>query len=857
MFSQIVSRVCFNPTRRNSTPELPVEINVLEDRVLLTSPPDLGADIAWDDDPNTNGNQTDYASPSDVVAAFNHGRRREEALLRLPANSLGNLRLPGDWESLSPEDKGLHLVNAERTARGGSQSDIPGLPLAGIEGNIQQLAQAYSNYLVSTNQWTHNPRGGSFGGTDPFSRLDQNAALGTSAGCHEFLPFAENLAVFWSSNPIPMPVERSIYNFIYADMGSAWLHRQAILVQDESLSGSPGYDNNYGANNSEGFMGLVVVERTNGSYDPFGNGRSHQTLVTQLFFDPVDDSSCDYDDGSPKSVELSINTAEASEADRTAVTITARASGSVSGIQTVDIAITGTGISEDDYSLSDATITIPDGRNTGSVTLTVRNDTLVETTETLSVALRNFSSGIVAGDSTSADVTITDNDAARFSIDDVSAPEADGMVTFSVSTNRPIDIATRLDVSFTEGTATAGDDFDARTVRVTIPAESTDPQTVTVNIVNDDDLEENETFTASLNVTTAPGDRQFNASDTGTATITNDDLPPGLLVEETHDRTAIGEIGNSDSIAVSLTTRPSSDVVLQISSDAANDVAVSPAELTFTASNWNMAQDVEVVGVEDDAVDGDQTAVVTISVKEQSNDAYNSVPNSTVDVTIFDTTDKAYLDIDGDNSTLPLTDGILALRHAAGFSGAGLIDGAVSPSASRSDSGAIGDWLTEADFVMLDVDADGSILPLSDGLLMIRFIAGFSGPGLTRDAVSESATRTSPEAIHEFLSLFLVPSAGGGGEGSAAAFAMPAQDGRDEDSLPILATSRQQAGEFQLPQQATNASAADLNIGSAMSLTDQDAFAHQPAQSAAVSKSDDLSELEDLFAGPFNWLAGE
>ena len=51
------------------------------------------------------------------------------------------------------------------------------------------------------------------------------------------------------------------------------------------------------------------------------------------------------------------------------------------------------------------------------------------------------------------------------------------------------------------------------------------------------------------------------------------------------------------------------------------------------------------------------------------------------------------LDIDGDGSTDALTDGLLLLRYLFGFRGNALVDGAISPYATRTTADEIVDYL--------------------------------------------------------------------------------------------------------------------------------------------------------------------
>ena len=111
-------------------------------------------------------------------------------------------------------------------------------------------------------------------------------------------------------------------------------------------------------------------------------------------------------------VSLSVNPSMGTETGQTAVTVTATASSAVSGNQTINLGVSGTGITSGDYTLSAATITILNGQTTGSVTFTIVDDLIVEGTETATLTISSPSAGITLGSPTMQNVTITDNDVA-------------------------------------------------------------------------------------------------------------------------------------------------------------------------------------------------------------------------------------------------------------------------------------------------------------------------------------------------------------------------------------------------------------------------------------------------------------
>ncbi len=318
--------------------------------LLAASPPNITKDINWVDSGGEYASETDtydarFGGVSDIELAFNRARREEEKQLGLTPGALGILDLPSqqNWDKMSDDAKALYLVNAERTARANMMPGVIGLPLAGVEANIDAIAHAYGDILHD-----YDLRGHYHDGTPSF-RLERDPVIGSrhkndinypndpsqtdrkleaptpwepvhsdgsphylgddfgdKRGCHEFITRSENLAYYASTAPIPMPVERSIYSFIYDDASANWGHRESVLLQDRSLpskdhpDGFPGFDNNHGSSASEGFMGLYVRSSSRDDanvYEPFGGQFNYGTVLVMEFFDPVADGvgDCSYD----------------------------------------------------------------------------------------------------------------------------------------------------------------------------------------------------------------------------------------------------------------------------------------------------------------------------------------------------------------------------------------------------------------------------------------------------------------------------------------------------------------------------------------------------------------------------------
>ena len=92
------------------------------------------------------------------------------------------------------------------------------------------------------------------------------------------------------------------------------------------------------------------------------------------------------------------------------------------------------------------------------------------------------------------------------------------------------------------------------------------------------------------------------------------------------------------------------------------------------------------------------------------------------------------LDVDLNGQADALSDGIVIIRHLFGFTGTALTDGAVDPGGQRTDPTAIQNYLNSISG-SLDVDLNGQADALSDGIVIIRHLFGFTGNALVDGAV--------------------------------------------------------------------------------------------------------------------------
>ena len=108
------------------------------------------------------------------------------------------------------------------------------------------------------------------------------------------------------------------------------------------------------------------------------------------------------------------------------------------------------------------------------------------------------------------------------------------------------------------------------------------------------------------------------------------------------------------------------------------------------------------------------------------------------------------LDIDGNGQFEGLSDGLLVLRYLFGFTGEQLVDGSIGPNALYSSASQIESRI-EALGDRVDIDGDSQLDALTDGLLILRHLMDFNGSALVDDAVSSSGSRQESGDIESYL----------------------------------------------------------------------------------------------------------
>jgi uncharacterized protein YhjY with autotransporter beta-barrel domain len=225
----------------------------------------------------------------------------------------------------------------------------------------------------------------------------------------------------------------------------------------------------------------------------------------------------------PPNVSIAVSPASVSEDGATNLTYTVTRSLNLSSPTVVNITTSGTATSGVDYTGGVATVSIPAGATTATITINPTVDGTVEANETVILTVA-AGTGYTVGAPASATGTILNDDVPSASISVAPASVSEDGATnlvYTITLNQANPSAA-TSVNYTiGGTAANGTDYATIASPLVIPAGST-TGTITVNPTADATIEADETVILTL---AAGAGYTVGAPASATGTILNDDLP--------------------------------------------------------------------------------------------------------------------------------------------------------------------------------------------------------------------------------------------------------------------------------------------------------------------------------------------
>ncbi|WP_236615673.1 beta strand repeat-containing protein [Rhodopirellula europaea] len=381
-----------------------------------------------------------------------------------------------------------------------------------------------------------------------------------------------------------------------------------------------------------------------------------------------------------------------------------------------------------------ATFTGGSASETVDIVIPISEDMIVEGDETFTLTLGAITGAppTVTAAVTPAMITIEDNDGpAVVSVADVAVNEDDGTATVTVSVDKAVQGSFKVAYSTSDGTAVDGTDYTATSGEVTfVGGTAGEMQTFTIDLTNDDVVEDDETINVTLGVVTAvlpatpPAPvADITSGDTAVVTITNDDIdldltpatisqPEGDSGTTTYTFTVTRTGLDTGTSTANWTVTGAAANAADISSSLSGTVSFAPTVNTATIT-------VDVIG--DLGVEADEDFTVTLSGPSDSGlgtDADSIQINNGIAVGTITNDDGATVSVadvsvdEGGTATVTLTldqavAGGLTVFYSTTGGTATIVDDFVGASGSVIFAGTAGETETFTIATEFDADVEG------------------------------------------------------------------------------------------------------------------------------------------------------
>jgi len=303
----------------------------------------------------------------------------------------------------------------------------------------------------------------------------------------------------------------------------------------------------------------------------------------------------------------------------------------------VVIGITSNDPSEGTVSPPSVTFTAGNWNAPQMVTVTGRPDATPDGNTLYNISTSNASSSDTNYNGKFANnvsVTNIDNDQAGISVNPTSGlvtTEAGGTAYFTiVLNNRSTYNVLIAMISNDSGEGTVSPDHVDFT-----SSDWNQPQTVTVTGQDDFLMDGNQLYNISI-LNAVSSDPNYHGKFANNVSVTNiDNDTAGVTVNPTLGLFT-SETGGTANFTIVLNSKPADNVSIGLSSNDSTEGIVSPASVTFGASNWSSPRTVTVTGQDDALVDGNILYNISTSNAVSSDADYNGKFASNVSVTNID-----------------------------------------------------------------------------------------------------------------------------------------------------------------------------------------------------------------------------
>ncbi len=331
---------------------------------------------------------------------------------------------------------------------------------------------------------------------------------------------------------------------------------------------------------------------------------------------------------------IAFNSATASvNEDAGNVTLTvARTGGSDGAVTAAFTTVAGTATEGTDFTANSGTVEFADGETSKTIVVAIINDSDIDPNEIFTVVLSNPTGQATLGANSTITVSIVDDEnpgTLAFSAATASVNEDEGTVTLTVERKIGTDGVVTVAYATSNGTAVAGQDYTSNSGTLTFqPGESS--KDIVLNIIDDTDIESNETLTVTLSDPT--GGAVLGSPAVTTVTIIEDDVPGTLAFQAATAN--VDEDGGSIEIIVSRTN--GSDGEVTVAYATSNGTAVAGQDYTdqsgvLTFGNGVLSQAITIPILDNSVINDDK--VFSVNLSSAGGGALLGTPNS-INITI-------------------------------------------------------------------------------------------------------------------------------------------------------------------------------------------------------------------------------
>ncbi|WP_417389767.1 Calx-beta domain-containing protein [Gimesia sp.] len=301
-------------------------------------------------------------------------------------------------------------------------------------------------------------------------------------------------------------------------------------------------------------------------------------------------------------------------------------------------------IASDDYTGTAGTLTFNPEEQSKTITIPIIDSDLVEISETILVNLSSLDAAgrnVILSDNQGT-ITITDDDQAGISIDDISVDENAGIASVTVALDKPVDTTISVDYATFDQTAIQSDDYLSTAGTLTFnPGEQS--QTILVSIVNSELVEGNESFFVNLSGILPNGRNVVFTKNQALVTIHDDDQATISI-----NNTIVDEDAGTATLTVSLEQPAATTVTVNYAT--ASQTAISPDDFqatsgTLTFNPGNLSKTITVSISNSNLVELDETLLVNLS----------DIQAGTADVIFADSQGQITIQ-DDDQATITIND---------------------------------------------------------------------------------------------------------------------------------------------------------------------------------------------------------